>query len=96
MLIFLQKIFKTNSVYQLIIVFLVFAISGSLSVYVSEPVLNLLSYKEYVSNKIIQIFLRLLIIFPIYQIILLGVGTIFGEFQYFWDFEKRFWKRFKK
>ena len=96
MLIFLQKIFKTNSVYQLITVFLVFAISGSLSVYVSEPVLNLLNYKEYVSNKIIQIFLRLLIIFPIYQIILLGVGAIFGEFQYFWDFEKRFWKRFKK
>ena len=96
MLIFLQKIFKTNSVYQLIIVFLVFAISGSLSVYVSEPVLNLLNYKEYVSNKIIQIFLRLLIIFPIYQIILLGVGAIFGEFKYFWDFEKRFWKRFKK
>ena len=96
MFIFLKKIFKTNSVYQLIIVFLVFAISGSLSVYVSEPVLNLLNYKEYVSNKIIQIFLRLLIIFPIYQIILLGVGAIFGEFQYFWDFEKRFWKRFKK
>ena len=96
MLVFLQKIFKTNSVYQLIIVFLVFAISGSLSVCVSEPVLNLLNYKEYVSNKIIQIFLRLLIIFPIYQIILLGVGAIFGEFQYFWDFEKRFWKRFKK
>ena len=96
MLIFLQKIFKTNSFYQLIIVFLVFAISGSLSVYVSEPVLNLLNYKEYVSNKIIQIFLRLLIIFPIYQIILLAVGAIFGEFQYFWNFEKRFWKRFKK
>ena len=96
MLLFLQKIVKTNSVYQLIVVFLVFAISGSLSVYVSEPVLNLLNYKEYVSNKIIQIFLRLLIIFPIYQIILLGVGAIFGEFQYFWDFEKKFWKRFKK
>ena len=96
MFIFLKKIFKTNSVYQLIVVFLVFAISGSLSVYVSEPVLNLLNYKEYVSNKIIQIFLRLLIIFPIYQIILLGVGAIFGEFKYFWDFEKRFWKRFKK
>ena len=96
MLLFLQKIFKTNSAYQLIVVFLVFAISGSLSVYVSEPVLNLLNYKEYVSNKLVQIFLRLLIIFPIYQIILLGVGAIFGEFQYFWDFEKRFWKRFKK
>ena len=96
MLSFLQKIFKTNSIYQLIVVFLVFGISGSLSVYVSEPLLNFLNYKEYVPNKVFQIILRLLIIFPIYQIILLGVGTLFGEFRYFWNFEKRFWKKFKK
>ena len=96
MLIFLHKIFKTNSLYQLIVVFLVFAISGSLSVYVSEPVLNYLNYKQHIPNKALQIVLRLLIIFPIYQIILLGIGTLFGEFKYFWDFEKRFWKKFKK
>ena len=96
MLLFLHKIFKTNSLYQLIVVFLVFAISGSLSVYVSEPILSFLNYKEYVPNKIFQILLRLLIIFPIYQIILLGIATVFGEFHYFWNFEKRFWKKFKK
>ena len=96
MLIFLHKIFRTNSLYQLVIVFLVFAISGSLSVYVSEPFLNFLNYKQYVSNKIFQVFLRILIIFPIYQIILLAIGTLFGEFKYFWNFEKRFWKKFKK
>ena len=96
MLIFLHRIFRTNSLYQLIIVFLVFAISGSLSVYVSEPFLDFLNYKQYVSNKILQIFLRILIIFPIYQIILLVIGTLFGEFKYFWNFEKRFWKKFKK
>ncbi|MEC8100422.1 MAG: DUF6787 family protein [Pseudomonadota bacterium] len=96
MLIFLHKIFRTNSLYQLVIVFLVFAISGSLSVYVSEPFLNFLNYKQYVSNKIFQVFLRILIIFPIYQIILLAIGTLFGEFKYFWNFEKRFLKKFKK
>jgi hypothetical protein len=96
LLLFLHKIFKTNSLYQLIIVFLVFAISGSLSVYVSEPVLNFLNYKQYIPNSMFQVLLRILIIFPIYQIILLGVGTLFGEFKYFWNFEKRFWKKFKK
>ena len=88
MFLFLKRIFKTNSTYQLVIVFIVFGISGSLSVYVSEPLLNFLNYKQYISNKFLQIFLRLLIIFPIYQIILLGVGTLFGEFKYFWNFEK--------
>ncbi|MDC3024374.1 hypothetical protein OA264_02765 [Alphaproteobacteria bacterium] len=94
MFLFLKKIFKTDSTYQLVIVFLVFGISGSLSVYVSEPLLNFLNYKQYVTSKVLQIFLRLLIIFPIYQIILLGVGALFGEFKYFWNFEKRFWKKF--
>ena len=96
MLLFLQKIFKTDSKYQLVIVFLVFAISGSLSVFVSEPFLNFLNYKKFISSNILQIILRILIIFPIYQIILLAVATIFGEFKYFWNFEKRFWNKFKK
>jgi TctA family transporter len=96
LLLFFQKIFKTNSTYQLVVVFLVFAISGSLSVFVSEPVLNFLNYKEFISSNIFQIIIRILIIFPIYQIILLAVATVFGEFKYFWNFEKRFWKKFKK
>jgi len=96
LLLFFQKIFKTNSTYQLVVVFLVFAISGSLSVFVSEPVLDFLNYKEFISSNIFQIIIRILIIFPIYQIILLAVATVFGEFKYFWNFEKRFWKKFKK
>ncbi len=96
MLLLLKKIFKTDSTYQLFIVFLVFGISGSLSVYVSKPLLELLNYEEFISNSVIQIILRILIIFPIYQIILLAVASIFGEFSYFWKFGKKFWKKFKK
>lgn len=96
MLLLLKKIFKTDSTYQLFIVFLVFGISGSLSVYVSKPLLELLNYEEFISNNVIQIILRILIIFPIYQIILLAVASIFGEFNYFWKFGKKFWKKFKK
>tara|TARA_Y100001970_G_C14159009_1_gene817380 strand:- start:212 stop:502 length:291 start_codon:yes stop_codon:yes gene_type:complete len=92
----LKKIFKTDSTYQLVVVFLVFAVSGSLSVYVSEPLLNFLKYKEFISNKVLQIILRIIVIFPIYQIILLAVAAVFGEFKYFWNFVKRFWQKFKK
>ena len=96
LLIILKKLFKTNSIYQLIVVFIVFGISGTLSVYVSEPILNLFDYKAHISNNFLQIVIRILIIFPIYQIILLAVGTAFGEFKYFWNFGKRFWQKFKK
>ena len=77
-------------------VFLVFGISGSLSVYISGPLLDYLNYKKYINNNILQIILRLLIIFPIYQIILLAVASILGEFKYFWNFEKKFWNKFRK
>ena len=73
-----------------------FSISGSLSVFISEPFLNLLKYEQYISNEFIRIVIRILIIFPIYQFILIIIGSIFGEFNYFWNFQKRFIKKFKK
>ena len=82
---------------QLIIVFIVFGISGSLSVLVSNPLLNYLNYDEYIKSSILKAIINLLIIFPVYQIILLLVGTLFGQFNYFWSFQKKFfYKLFKK
>ena len=78
------------------IVFLVFSISGSLSVFISDPFLNLLKYEQYISNELIKIVIRILIIFPLYQFILIIIGSLFGEFNYFWNFQKRFIKKFKK
>ena len=77
-------------------VFLVFSISGSLSVFISDPFLNLLKYEQYISNELIKIVIRILIIFPIYQLVLIIIGSLFGEFNYFWNFQKRFIKKFKK
>ena len=33
--------------------------------------------------------IRILLIFPLYQILLIIVGTLFGEFKYFWAIEKK-------
>ena len=38
-------------------------------------------------------FLRIILIFPLYQILLIVVGTIFGEFNYFWKFTKKILKK---
>jgi len=37
--------------------------------------------------------LRILLIFPIYQITLPIVGFLFGQFEFFWNFEKEFLKK---
>ena len=87
-----------SSNYQLVIILIVFAITGSLSLYVSTPILEALS----IDREILSIWLfwplKILIIFPIYQILILIIGTIFGQFKFFWKFEKKFLKRigFKK
>ena len=81
---------------QLIIVFIVFGISGTVSVFVSNPILNYLNYDEYIKSSFLKFILNILIIFPVYQIILIFVGTLFGQFNYFWAFQKKFFYKFFK
>lgn len=83
----LKKIFKVSSTYQLIVVFIVFGITGSLSLFISDYILTILELK----NMIISIFMVLIT----YQILLIIIGTIFGEFKYFWEMEKKILSRFK-
>jgi hypothetical protein len=87
-------LFKVQSLKQLIIVFLVFSITGSLSVILGEPIINFL-FQDGFENNLFFWALRIMIIFPLYQVLLIIVGTIFGEFKYFWRIEKKILKRLK-
>lgn len=82
-----------SSNYQLAIILIVFAITGSLSLYVSRPVLEALSINKEICSTWLYWPLRIIIVFPIYQILILIIGTIFGQFKFFWKFEKKFLKR---
>ena len=88
------KIFKVNSISRLIIIFIVFAITGSLSVILGEYVL-LLFFSDDVVKGFFYWVIRILIIFPLYQILLIIIGSVFGEFKYFWSIEKKILKRLK-
>ena len=59
----LKKIFKVKSLYQLIVVFIVFGITGSLSLFVSDYILDFL--------KLDSFLLSLLLLLMIYQILLI-------------------------
>ena len=92
----LIKNFNARSFGHLIIIFIIFAISGSLTLILSEPIINLINVNYHVKNSFILLFLRILIIFPLYQIILIFIALIFGEFSYFYDFEKNMFKKLIK
>ncbi|NRS88208.1 hypothetical protein HNQ02_001122 [Flavobacterium sp. 7E] len=77
---------------QLSIIFIVFAITGSASAWLSKPLCYLLGItKDDLGMWFMPV--RLLLIFPIYQVLLVFIGFIFGQFSFFWAFEKKMLKR---
>ena len=84
----LIKIFKVKDFYQLIMIFIVFGITGSLSVVLGKYVLINIFGESFLNNNYYW-FLRLILIFPIYQVLLIIVGALFGQFRYFWEIEKK-------
>ncbi len=77
---------------QFAIVFIVFAITGSASAWVSKPFCFWLGIlKEDLDFWFTPV--RLLLIFPIYQVLLVVTGFLFGQYKFFWAFEKRMLKR---
>ena len=91
----LVKKFQANSAKHLAIIFIIFALSGSISLLISSPILSAINLKALVTYYPLYIFIRVLLIIPIYQITLIIIATFFGEFNYFWKFEKKLLQRLK-
>jgi hypothetical protein len=85
----LKAKWNIQSNFQLVIIFIVFGITGTLSVEVGDPILDFIGLKKEVINPWIFIPLKILLIFPVYQILILIIVTIFGQFKFFWEFEKK-------
>ena len=87
--------FKANSIRHLFIIFIIFALSGSGSLLISSPILVVLGLDKLITFYPLYIFVRIILIIPIYQIILIIIASLFGEFNYFWKFEKKFLQRLR-
>ena len=75
---------------QIFLIFIVFAINGSFAAWVAEPVMSFIGMHKTSISGFIYWPLRIIIIFPIYQLTLPIVGFLFGQFKFFWNFEKKF------
>jgi len=84
----LMKRWNLSSYWQVTVVFIVFGITGSTAAKMAGPLVEVLGI-----TKSIGLFwywtIRILIIFPIYQVLLVFFGWLFGEFEFFWNFEKK-------
>ncbi|MBH32492.1 MAG: diacylglyceryl transferase [Gammaproteobacteria bacterium] len=90
----IRKFFKVTSNTQLLIVNIVFAITGSLALYFANIVTAALHINYDEVNIYAYWTVRILLIIPIYQLLLIVVGTALGQFTYFWNIEKRLLRRF--
>lgn len=88
----LKKRWGIESNLQMVIIFIVFAITGSTSAMVSKPVCHWMGITAE-SFGYFHLPTRLVLIFPLYQVLLVGIGFVFGQFKFFWAFEKKMLQR---
>ena len=79
--------------WEMIAIFIVFAITGSVSAKFAEPLTHFIGIDRETHSGWIYWPIRILIILPIYQVLLVLFGWLFGQFRFFWDFEKKMLKR---
>ena len=88
----LQLRWKLDSVAQVCIVLLVFACTG-FSVMFLKPVIT---HWIFGNEKTLWFtIVYWIMILPVYNILLLFYGFLFGKFRFFWEFEKRMFRRRK-
>ena len=89
----LKKRWGIKSNTQILLICIVFAINGSFAALVATPVTSFFGLNPNDMNSSLYWLLRILLIFPIYQLTLPIVGFVFGQFKFFWNFEKKFLSR---
>lgn len=88
----LRNRWKLKTAWQVAVVLLVFACTGFTVLFIKRPLLYWMAGEE--GNSTLATVLYYIFILPLYNVILLGYGFIFGQFKFFWEFEKRFVERF--
>lgn len=88
----LQQRWKAGSLWQVINILLVFACTGLTVVWLMRPILHFLFGDQIPAWAKV---LYYVLILPIYNLVLLFYGFVFGQFRFFWEFEKGFFRRLR-
>ena len=91
----LKERWGLTSGWQVLAILMVFACTGMTSLYVKEGLYFIAGISEETVYWI-KVTYRIFATFVAYQILLLAFGWLFGQFQFFWDFEKKMLRRFSR
>lgn len=87
----LRQKWKLDSIRQVVVVLIVFACTGFTVLFIKKPLLYFLAGER--GDTVMASVIYYILILPIYNVLLLGYGFIFGQFNFFWGFEKRSFNR---
>ena len=79
--------------FQFIIIIIVFSITGPISLLISGPILDFINLEQLITVNWVYWLVRIIIIFPIYQLLLIMIGSLLGEYKFFKNFIKRMFKK---
>jgi len=86
----LQAKWQLKSIFQVILVLLAFACTGFTILFIKAPILEFFGVDK---GGFLNTLLYLLLVLPLYQILLLVYGFLFGQFDFFWEKEKAIFRR---
>ncbi|TVQ06698.1 MAG: diacylglyceryl transferase [Bacteroidetes bacterium] len=89
----LKNKWKITSNWQFLVILFIFSITGSSTLIARRYIFEWMGISAE-TNLWVTIPLYLLIIFPVYQLLFLFFGAIFGQFRFVWEFEKKMLSRF--
>lgn len=91
----LKTRWQVESAFQVILILIVFSCTGTTVVMLKGPLYHLAGIDAN-TPAYLRVLFYILTVLPAYQVLLLAYGFVFGQFRFFWNFEKKTWKRMRK
>ncbi len=85
----LKERWGITTIYQLLLIIVVFAFNGSLSARISSYLLTFIGINENNTHWFIYYVILILLVLPLYPFLLMGFGYLFGQSKFFFPFGKR-------
>ncbi len=87
----LQERWKLKSAFQVILILIAFACTGFTVLFLKRPIVSFFTSDG--EQNIWFSVIYYILIFPIYNVILLIYGLLLGQFKFFWEFEKKTFRK---
>ena len=90
----LKEKWKVKNSSQFALILITFALTGSTVIIIKKPIVDYFTIDG--EKSTIFTIIYLICILPIYNIILLFYGSLLGQFDFFWNYEKKMINRFRR